>query len=276
MIPDNEEDMHMKTVTFDYYPGGRKKALTMSYDDGNTEDRRLIEIFNKYGIRGTFHLNAGFLDSGAYISGSEIKELYRGHEVSAHGFRHPFLTQIPRKAVAEEILEDRRKLESYAGYPVRGMSYPFGDFNDELLTVLPWLGIEYSRTVLDHGNFLLPANFLTWHPTCHHKGDVLGKLGRFENSRPWERMPLFYVWGHSFEFERENNWIIIEEFCRAASGNPDVWYATNVEIMDYVLAMRNLKLSVGNTQAYNPSSLSIWIGVDGEAVEIKPGELLTL
>lgn len=266
----------MKAITFDYYPGGKKKALTMSYDDGNTEDRRLVELFNRYGFKGTFHLNAGLLGSAPYIDGSEIKELYRGHEVSAHGFRHPFLTQIPRHAVVEEILEDRKRLEAYAGYPVRGMSYPFGDYNDELLAVLPRLGIEYSRTVQDHGRFLPPTDFLAWHPTCHHKGGILDKLKRFENCHPWEKMPLFYIWGHSYEFERENNWKLIEDFCKAASGNPEVWYATNIDIMDYILAMRNLKFSVGNTQAYNPSCLGIWIGVDGEAAEIKAGELLTL
>ena len=32
------------------YPGGKHKALTMSYDDGRSYDRKLIEIFNQYGI----------------------------------------------------------------------------------------------------------------------------------------------------------------------------------------------------------------------------------
>lgn len=41
------------------FPGGKAKALTMSYDDGKVQDRRLIDIFNKYGIKGTFNLNYG-------------------------------------------------------------------------------------------------------------------------------------------------------------------------------------------------------------------------
>lgn len=43
------------------YPGGKFKALTMSYDDGQIHDRRLVEIFNRHGIKGTFHLNSGLL-----------------------------------------------------------------------------------------------------------------------------------------------------------------------------------------------------------------------
>ena len=43
------------------FPGGKAKALTMSYDDGKVQDRRLIDIFNKYGIKGTFNLNYGLV-----------------------------------------------------------------------------------------------------------------------------------------------------------------------------------------------------------------------
>ena len=32
------------------FPGGKHKALTLSYDDGKTQDRRLVDIFNRNGI----------------------------------------------------------------------------------------------------------------------------------------------------------------------------------------------------------------------------------
>ena len=37
------------------YPGGRTKALTLSYDDGRDYDRRLVKIFNDHGLKGTYH-----------------------------------------------------------------------------------------------------------------------------------------------------------------------------------------------------------------------------
>ena len=44
---------------------GKINALTMSYDDGVLEgDRHLIEIFNKYGVKGTFNLNGAKYDEG--------------------------------------------------------------------------------------------------------------------------------------------------------------------------------------------------------------------
>lgn len=258
-------------ISFSYYPEGKKKALTMSYDDGQVYDRRLVEIFNKYGIKGTFHLNSGKFGGGPFLDASEIATLFKGHEVSAHSLNHPYLTLVPGDVMVEEIMEDRKRLEDLVGYPVRGMSYPFGAFNDYIVKSLPCLGIEYSRTVNSHGWFHFPDDFLVWHPTCHHDDGLLEKGKLFMECPPWMQMPLFYVWGHSFEFERNNNWELIEEFCKSISQDDSVWYATNIEVMDYVKAMRNLKFSVDRKTVINPSAIPVWIGVDGIAVKIEPG-----
>lgn len=50
------------------YPNGLEKALTFSYDDGRVFDRKLVEIFNRYGVKGTFHLNSGTLGKHAETS----------------------------------------------------------------------------------------------------------------------------------------------------------------------------------------------------------------
>ena len=60
------------------FPGGKFKALTMSYDDGYMEDIRLIEIFNQYGIKGTFNLNSELMRNGfewTHETGLVIKRL---------------------------------------------------------------------------------------------------------------------------------------------------------------------------------------------------------
>ena len=62
------------------FPEGKAKALTMSYDDGKIQDERLVSIFNRYGIRGTFNLNYGMIDKEGLIppriKSSRINELY--------------------------------------------------------------------------------------------------------------------------------------------------------------------------------------------------------
>ncbi len=262
-------------IVFDLYPEGKKKALTMSYDDGHTADRRLLEIFNKYGIRGTFHLNAhNYTKENPSFSPSELTELYKGHEISAHTYSHPFPNSLPREALIQEILKDREVLEKASGYPVRGMSYPFGQYNKDVIALFKSLGMEYSRTCKSTNGFGIPEDFMEWHPTCHHKHDLLAKLEAFKNPSNG-RVPhlmLFYVWGHSFEFDNNNNWDLIESFCKEASGLDDVWYATNIEIVDYITALRSLRFGINQDVVYNPSALTCWFTSDGKEIKVAPGE----
>jgi len=55
-------------INYACYPDGKRFAATMSYDDGHFHDRRLVDLFNKYGIKGTFHLNSGRLDQDWSLS----------------------------------------------------------------------------------------------------------------------------------------------------------------------------------------------------------------
>jgi hypothetical protein len=259
-------------VSLSLFPGGRSKALTFSYDDGVIEDRRLVEIFNRFGLRGTFHLNSGTLGGEGKIAPKEVATVYQGHEVSAHSVTHPFLEQLPPAAVIQEIIEDRRRLEEMCGYPVRGMSYPYGAYTQEIAALLPSLGIHYSRTVNKTGSFDLPENFLLWHPTVHHKNDLMLTGQRFLDLTSWSpRLRLLYVWGHSYEFERENNWDIIELFAEKMGRRSDIWYATNIEIVDYVRALRRIEFSADFTTALNPTADELWISAGKKPVKLRPG-----
>ena len=266
------------------FPGGKKKVLTLSYDDGTYQDIRLIEIFNKYGLKATFNLNSGlqcetntWVNKGKVIkriNQSEIVELYRGHEVAVHSYNHPRLEELSREAIIQEILEDRKQLEKWFGYLVRGMAYPFGTYNKLVLEVLSTLGIEYSRTVKENENFTFPENFLEWHPTCHHNNPKLIDITKTFVETQFRELSLFYVWGHSYEFDVEENWELIEEFSKLISNRSDIWYATNIEIVDYIKALKNLKVSAENTIVYNPCASSLWISVNDNAIEIKGGETI--
>lgn len=124
------------TVKANLFPGGVRRALTMSYDDGQIFDVRLAELFDKYHIRGTFHINSGNLGGDKYVKKEDFARVYRNHEVSVHTVTHPFPTQIPDTALLKEILEDKQTLEELCGYPVRGMSYPSGIIRNMLLRLL--------------------------------------------------------------------------------------------------------------------------------------------
>jgi len=261
----------MRNIYF-CYPGGKHKALTMSYDDGSAHDRRLVSIFNRHGIKGTFNLNFGNSSGADRISPAEYPELYAGHEIACHTLTHPTLERCPIEHVALQILEDRKGLEKAAGYAVRGMAYPNGSYSPEIKALLPSLGIRYARIVANSETFYLPQDPMEWKPTCHHnhKLDDLGE--NFLAQKKPQYQILMYVWGHSYEFAGNDNWNVIENFCEKMSGKDDIWYAANIQIMDNAEACRRLQIAADGSFAYNPSAASIWLSVDGQIVEVPGGK----
>lgn len=258
------------------FPQGKFKVLTMSYDDGKTEDYRLVSIFNTYGIKGTFHLNYGLKDDPIRINPSEYPTLYKGHEVAAHTFSHPTIARCPMEQVTREILEDRKGLESIMHEPVRGLSYPNGSYNDAIKSLLPHLGIAYSRIVGNSEQFSLPTDFYEWLPTCHHN-HRLNELGEtFVSLTKKQYLYMMYVWGHSYEFERDNNWEVIEDFCKLVGHRDDIWYATNIEIVDYFAVLDRLQFAADGSFVYNPSAASAWLTINDVPVEVKGGTQLFL
>lgn len=251
------------------YPQGKTKALTFSYDDGEKNDIRLCALFNKYNLKGTFNLNSGFMpvdpdEQSKKVALSQIPEVYKGHEVAVHTVYHPFLEKMTTLEMATEILEDRRTLERYTGYIVRGMAYPFGTYNDDVIRVARDIGIKYSRGVHSHYGFSVPTKWLEMPATCHQAYEKIFDLAaEFINGKPLEHWSategwLFYIWGHSYEYRTEQDWQRMEQLCSILSGKDDIWYATNIEIYDYVTAYRALEHSVDNKMIYNPSSIDVW------------------
>lgn len=253
------------------FPEGKDKALTFSYDDCQTFDRKLVAILNQYGMKGTFHLNTYSMGKDNYIETEEVSSLYKGHEVSAHTVSHPFFNQLSSYEMLRELYDDRRLLEQYSGNLVRGMSYPFGEYNQEMIQIAKTAGLVYSRTVNATMNFNIPADFMEWHPTCHHNQVDEQMIEDFLNPPSYRNLSLFYIWGHSFEFDRENNWEKLESICQKLQGRDDIWYATNIEIADYVNAARMLVVSVDGSIFYNPSGMEIWIRLGSRMINIPAG-----
>lgn len=261
------------------FPNGKRFAVTFSYDDGVVQDKRLVELFNRYNLKATFHLNDGRFGNGKCILADEVAELYKGHEVSCHTVNHHMPTQLSPAGLALELLENRRALENLVGYPVTGLSFPYGNYNDAVLDAMTATGIVYSRTTVSTHKFALPADFRAWHPTCRHREalpDVEKFLKLIAANQKWIGLNVLYIWGHSYEFDDDNNWELIEEICQKVSGREEIWYATNMEIYNYTMAVRSLVLSVDGKIITNPSALDVWVMADDKKVCVPAGATITL
>ena len=249
------------------YPHGKKKALTFSFDDGQIHDRRLIDMMNRHGLKGTFHLNSGRLTVGPYLPAEEVPSLYKGHEIACHGVEHKFLDQLSDAELVHEIWEDRRSLETLSGSIVTGLSYAFGVYTDHVIDAVRLLGIEYSRTVEDTGRFTIPSDFMRWHPTCHFHRAISDDafVDSFLNPPEWMKPELFYIWGHSYEFEQENSWDQMERLCERLSGHDDIWYTTNLEFCRYRRTVQSLVWDTEMKRVCNPGA-PVWVEEDDGSV----------
>lgn len=261
------------------FPEWKQLAFTMSYDDGVIQDIRLIKILNKYGIKGTFNLNSSRTMLGEvgskYLAAEQVKELYKknGMEVAVHGLTHATIAMIPTDMCTSEVLIDRKNLEEMTDTIVRGMAYPNGSVSDDVVTTLKQCGIVYARTVDSTGNFAIPMDWLRLNPTCHHNDNKLMELAHsFIEDMKYGQPALFYVWGHSYEFDDDNNWERIEGLAEYIGGRENVWYATNIEIYDYVAAFRQIVFSLDEKRVINPTNTNLYFQIDEKGYCVKPGE----
>lgn len=279
------------------FPGGKTKALTLSYDDGIRADIKLSDIITKFGLKCTFNINTncfGKTENKNKLQPKEIKEymLDRGHEVAVHGECHIAPgNAAPVRAIAD-VLNCRVTLENEFGAIIRGMAYPDSGIRrlendnnyENIRSYLKNLGIVYSRTLGgDNNSFLMPTDWYQWMPTAHHNNSNLLKwaeefvsLDVKEQFITRQHPRLFYLWGHSYEFDNNDNWDIIERFAEAVAGKDDIWYATNIEIYEYTNAYNSLVTSVDGKRIYNPTATEIFFCIDTKEYSIKPGETLVI
>ena len=82
-------------------------------------------------------------------------------------------------------------------------------------------------------------------------------------------LKFFALGVHSWDFERDSRWDALTEFAEKYGDRPnDFWYATVGEIFDYEDAARQLVISADGV--YNPSSLPIYINIEGRREIVSP------
>lgn len=277
------------------FPEGKPKAVTFSYDDGIRQDIRFSELLTSYNLKATFNLNSQDLRGARGLQTEEVKRyiLDKGHEVAIHGYNHRAEGRLRPIDAIRDILDCRIELENNFGMIIRGMAYPdtgichfsTGIDYERIKSYLTDLDIAYSRTLGgDNQRFELPNDWHAWMPSAHHNNpQIMEYIDKFlaldlsPKAYCAGRAPrLFYIWGHSYEFDKNDGWNLIESICQKLANQDDIWYATNIEIHDYVEAYNSLIYSADETMVYNPGIVTIWFDVDGQLYEIKPGETLKL
>lgn len=274
------------------FPEGKAKAVTLSYDDGCQDDLRFSDTISSYGLKCTFNLNSAALRGEKALSKETVTEhfLNRGHEIAVHGSFHRAEGTLRPIEGIQDVLNCRLELEQTYGRIIRGMAYPDsgitrmsnGASYAAIKQYLTELDIAYARSLADDNDgFMLPTDWHHWIPTAHHTNPHLMEwiekfvaldISSLYRANHYPR--LFYIWGHAYEFERNNNWELLDEIGEKLGGKEDIWYATNMELYEYVTAYQSLVYSADGTRIYNPTLLNLWFERDGTLYNIQPGQTL--
>jgi len=228
---------------------GKLKAITFSFDDGVKQDKRVIELLDKYHVKGTFNLNSGcFGSKNIYMYEdkkpinrdrfleNEIKDIYQGHEVASHTLTHLNLTTLSDDEVINQVEEDRRRLSSIVGYEVKSFAYPCGGINnnDHVAELIKNnSGIKFCRTITSSYSFDIPENLYRYNPTVYFRetDKVIELAKKFLNLKA-DKPQCFYIWCHSYEFDYSDDaWDKFEDFLKLISNKEDIFYGTNSEVL---------------------------------------------
>ena len=278
------------------FPEGKYKAVTLSYDDGCRPDIKMSQIISRYGLKCTYNINSGWYGKDSndwHLTRNEIKEhlLDKGHEIAVHGEFHKAPGIVRTADGIRDVLNCRLALEKDFGIIVRGMAYPDcgitrmdnGTTYEKVKNYLTELDITYSRTLGgDNDSFDMPKDWHAWMPTMHHNNpNALAWAEKFVGLTCPEyhaahSPKLMYMWGHSYEFDRDNSWDLLEKLCETLSGKDDIWYATNGEIYDYVAAYNALICSADGLRIYNPTLMDVWFVCDGKPYCVHSGETVVI
>lgn len=261
------------------FPEFKTRALTFSFDDGTVNDRKMVEILNRYGIKCTFNMIAGRIDddTNTCVQSEELSSLYQGHEIASHTYSHRHLENLDLGGIAYEIIKDREALETASGKIVQGFAYPYGLREKEgLVQCIGNCGIKYARTGGSTNKFDLPTDYMRWQPTCHQASPKMPELAEAffapeDTEHPWRiRLKHFLVFGHSFEYK--SNWDKLEELCQLLSGRDEVWYVTCGELIDYISAFDALRRSVNGSIIHNPTDVDLYVRMRDKNIILPKGE----
>ncbi len=283
------------------FPENKNKALIMSFDDGNISDTSVVQILNKYGLKGTFFIHINpiktiYETNDSYskrrsISKDELKQVYKYHEVGSHGISHNRFDQMKDSLLYLELKESKTYLEQLVNKPVISLSYPYGCYNAKSILYAKQLGYINARTISNTNSFKQPEDLMQWHPTCELINTNKHIADFFEDTTPfvqkWSKIvfhklgikyntsKVMYVWGHATDMENPKvfSWHDFDSLCKKiALHKKEIWTTTAQQLGLYLKTTKNIIKT--KYEIHNPeqNQQPIWFRLKNKNYQLNPGE----
>ncbi len=130
-------------------------AVSLTFDDGNADQYAARSILSSHGMRGTFFVNSGRIDTTAgFLTLSQLRDLASdGNEVAGHTVQHADLTTLGADEARREVCNDRVNLFNW-GFAPTDFAYPYGHYNADIEQIAAACGYNSARQV---GDIATPA-----------------------------------------------------------------------------------------------------------------------
>lgn len=179
---------------------------------------------------------SGRKDPRSKVKAEDVARIYRNHEIASHTLTHPYLTTLSDEEILYQILQDQKNLSELCGYDIVGLAYPGGGEKNNNKYVADFIhkntSIQYARTITSTYDFELREDLFRFDPTIQIcETDKMFELAHEFIEMKTDTPKLLYLWGHSYEFDLNDTWDTMEEFCKLISGHNDMFYGTNKEVL---------------------------------------------
>lgn len=117
-----------------YSVGIDEKKVAISFDAawGDEFTMEILDILDKYNVKSTFFLVGFWVDKYP----EHVKEIYkRGHDIGNHSTTHPYMTELSKEQVVEELDNTGKTIKELIGVEPILFRPPFGDYNNNLINI---------------------------------------------------------------------------------------------------------------------------------------------
>ncbi len=125
--------------------------VAISFDAawGGDKTREIMDICQQYNVNATFFLVGFWMEKYPEL----VKEIAnRGFEIGTHSATHPQMSKLSAASCQKELASSMEQIVQLTGKKVTLFRPPFGDYNNQLLSVAEQLGlytIQWSVDSLD-------------------------------------------------------------------------------------------------------------------------------
>ena len=125
------------------------KAVVLTFDDGwENQYRYAFPLLQKYDFTGTFYIFTNAIGHKNFLTWEQVIAMDQaGMDIGGHTRSHPFLTKIiSLDGLRAEIVNGKEDIERHLHKIVRNFAYPFGQYNDMVISIVREAGYKTARS----------------------------------------------------------------------------------------------------------------------------------